>query len=66
MGPDPVAQVGEIISPVTVPGTDVNWRANFFKIAVKTSNPHNISWSAVKSDIPDFHLPAYFGNLIFR
>jgi hypothetical protein len=51
---------------VTVPGTDVNWRANFFKIAVKTSNPHNISWSAVKSDIPDFHLPAYFGNLIFR
>jgi hypothetical protein len=53
-------------SDVTTPAPDVIWKANFYKVAVNNSNPHYMTWSPVKNVIPDFHLPAYFGNLIFR
>lgn len=53
-------------SDVTTPAPDVIWKANFYKVAVNNSNPHYMTWSPVKKNIPDFHLPAYFGNLIFR
>ncbi len=53
-------------SDVTTPAADVIWKANFYKVAVNNSNPHYMTWSPVKNNIPDFHLPAYFGNLIFR
>lgn len=48
------------------PGTGVVWRANFYKIADKTSNPHYMTWSFIDQAEPDFHLPAYFGKLIFQ
>lgn len=41
------------------------WRGNFFKTASKGSNPHYITWSPVKSEIPNFHLPQFFGILEF-
>lgn len=53
-------------SDVTTPAPGVIWKANFYKVAVNNSNPHYMTWSPVKNDFPDFHLPAYFGNLIFR
>ncbi|MGI6322015.1 MAG: carbohydrate-binding family 9-like protein [Bacteroidales bacterium] len=53
-------------SDVTTPVPGVTWKANFYKVAVNNSNPHYMTWSPVKNDIPDFHLPFYFGNLIFR
>lgn len=52
-------------SNVTTPAKGVKWKANFYKIAVITSNPHYITWSVVENDKPDFHLPAFFGDLIF-
>jgi hypothetical protein len=51
---------------VTKPEYGVIWRANFYKIAVNSSNPHYLTWSHVKNDKPDFHLPQYFGKLIFQ
>lgn len=51
---------------VSQPGSGVVWRANFYKIADKTSNPHYMTWTFVNKSEPDFHLPAYFGNLIFQ
>lgn len=51
---------------VTIPKPGVTWRANFHKIASKTSNPHYYTWSPVSNPIPDFHLPAYFGTLTFN
>jgi Carbohydrate-binding family 9 len=53
-------------SAVTSPGPGVEWKANFYKCAEKNSNPHFITWSVVKNDKPDFHLPQFFGLLKFR
>ncbi|MCW3091486.1 MAG: hypothetical protein JWP81_2555 [Ferruginibacter sp.] len=52
-------------SNVAIPQKGVYWRANFYKIAVKTSNPHWITWSFIDTAKPDFHLPQYFGVLKF-
>jgi hypothetical protein len=52
-------------SPVTLPEKGVVWRANFYKCAEKNSNPHFMTWAEVFNEKPDFHLPQFFGNLIF-
>lgn len=53
-------------SNITIPKHGVSWKANFYKIAAKTSNPHWITWSFVNNPTPDFHLPQYFGTLQFK
>jgi hypothetical protein len=52
-------------SHVSAPGKGVQWRANFYKIAENNSNHHYITWSFVDNEKPDFHLPRFFGKLIF-
>ena len=49
-----------------VPKSGTVWRANFYKIADKTSHPHWLTWSPVKYPEPNFHMPEYFGELIFQ
>lgn len=51
---------------ITQPKSGIMWRANFYKIAEKTSNPHYLSWSLIKTAKPDFHLPQYFGDIKFE
>ncbi len=51
---------------VTTPSPGVIWRANFYKTADATSNPHYITWNVVESDTPNFHLPKYFGIIKFN
>ncbi len=51
---------------VTMPRKGVTWRANFYKTASKTSNPHYYTWSPVDNPVPNFHLPEYFGKLAFQ
>ena len=53
-------------SNVTQPKAGVTWRANFFKTASTTSNPHYITWSFVDNPTPRFHLPQFFGTLRFK
>jgi hypothetical protein len=53
-------------SNVTQPKPGIIWRANFYKIADKTSNPHYLTWSKVDNDKPNFHLPQFFGILKFE
>ena len=53
-------------SDVTLPRPGVSWRANFYKVAAKGSNPHWITWSFIDSLKPDFHLPQYFGLIKFK
>jgi hypothetical protein len=50
---------------VTMPRHGASWRANFYKTASDTSNPHYYTWSPVSNPEPDFHLPEHFGTLIF-
>jgi cellulose/xylan binding protein with CBM9 domain len=56
----------EKYSKVTRPGTGVVWRANFYKIAENSSNPHYITWSVIENSKPNFHLPQFFGKLEFK
>jgi hypothetical protein len=56
----------EKYSKVSRPGPGVTWKANFFKTASTTSNPHYLTWSFVDHPKPKFHLPEYFGTLIFE
>lgn len=49
-----------------VPDSGTIWRANFYKCADGTSHPHWLTWNKVIFDKPNFHLPQYFGRLIFE
>jgi hypothetical protein len=53
-------------SNITQPKPGTFWKANFYKIADKTSHPHYLTWSLVNSNKPDFHLPQFFGILNFE
>ena len=52
--------------PVTTPGPQALWRANFYKCADKTSHPHWLTWAPVDDPKPNFHLPRCFGVLEFQ
>lgn len=45
------------------PGTE--WRGNFFKCADETSHPHWASWAPIGEEL-NFHVPRYFGKLVFE
>ncbi len=51
---------------VIQPAAGVVWRANFYKTADATSNPHYLSWNKIKSKKPNFHLPVFFGIIKFN
>lgn len=41
-------------------------RANFYKCGDALPEPHFVSWSNIEAPEPDFHLPEFFGTLIFE
>lgn len=61
----PIAML-EKYAKLTRPKKGVEWKANFYKIAENSSNPHYITWSVVNIEKPDFHRPDFFGKLIFE
>ncbi|WP_276346279.1 carbohydrate-binding family 9-like protein [Daejeonella sp. JGW-45] len=50
----------------TQPEKGVKWKANFYKTSSRSTNPHYITWSVVQNPVPQFHLPQYFGTLMFK
>lgn len=48
------------------PRAGVKWKANFYKCADWTSHPHWLTWSPIDRPTPNFHLPNYFGSLVFE
>ncbi len=56
----------ENYSNISRPKKGVIWKANFYKIAEITSNPHYATWSPINHPKPQFHLPQYFGTLKFQ
>lgn len=41
-------------------------KANFYKCGDETSEPHFVTWNPVKTANPDYHQPAFFGNIEFE
>ncbi len=41
-------------------------KANFYKCGDDTSQPHFVSWNPVGTQKPDYHQPAYFGEILFE
>lgn len=56
----------EKYSPITRPARGVKWKANFCKIAENNSNPHYMTWSPINAPKPNFHMPQFFGSIIFQ
>jgi len=44
----------------------INCRGNFYKCGDKLPEPHFLCWNNIIADTPNFHLPQYFGKLIFQ
>lgn len=40
--------------------------ANFYKCGDETSKPHFVTWNPIGTETPDYHQPAYFGELSFK
>ena len=53
-------------SNISQPREGVTWRANFYKIADKSSNPHYITWSPITNGKVDFHQPEFFNEIEFK
>lgn len=42
------------------------FHANFYKCGDGLPNPHFIAWNNIENSTPNFHLPAFFGEIIFK
>ncbi|QEC58408.1 hypothetical protein FSB75_00420 [Flavisolibacter ginsenosidimutans] len=40
--------------------------ANFYKCGDALPQPHYLAWSNIESESPNFHLPEFFGTLLFE
>jgi len=45
---------------------NVKARGNFYKCGDRLQTPHYLSWNPIQSEIPNFHLPEFFGQLRFE
>ena len=52
--------------PSFSPESGMQVRGNFYKCGNLTEQKHYIAWNPVESDTPNFHLPEYFGVLVFE
>lgn len=48
-----------------LPITGDIWFCNFYKCADNSSTPHWLTWNKVEFEAPNFHMPEYFGKIIF-
>ncbi len=47
-------------------GEPIAMKGNFYKCASGCSQPHFLSWSPIDTPHPDFHQPAFFGDIILE
>ena len=52
--------------PIEQPKAGVMWKANVYKCADQTSQPHWLSWCPIDTPGPNFHRPDSFGALLFE
>ncbi len=51
---------------IVKPQAGTKWRCNFQKCGEKTSHPHYLTWNKIDYPKPNFHMPEFFGTLIFE
>jgi hypothetical protein len=57
----------EIFYPeITKTFDNVKAKGNFYKCGDCLQTPHFLSWNPIQSETPNFHLPAFFGDLLFE
>jgi len=57
----------EIFYPdITKSFDNLKARGNFYKCGDCLQTPHFLSWNLIQSETPNFHLPAFFGELQFE
>ena len=44
----------------------LSMRANFYKCGDNLPNPHFLSWNKIDFPRPNFHLPEFFGEIVFE
>jgi hypothetical protein len=44
----------------------VEARGNFYKCGDNLTIPHYLSWNPVEAEMPNFHMPFYFGDIHFE
>jgi hypothetical protein len=44
----------------------IHAKGNFYKCGDKLKVPHFLSWNPINSEVPDFHLSNFFGELEFE
>lgn len=47
-------------------GENSSMKCNFYKCGDCTNSPHYAAWNSVEWETPNFHLPQFFGNVIFE
>ncbi len=60
----PFGMLSEIYQREEKIGRGARISANFYKCGDETPYPHFGMWREVESDVPNFHLPEFFGELI--
>jgi hypothetical protein len=45
--------------------SDKKYRGNFYKCGDNLPRPHFLAWNNIQSEEPNFHLSAFFGDLLF-
>lgn len=50
---------------ISSPG-GIKCRGNFYKCGDGLSSPHFLSWTNIESNVPNFHLPDFFGEIVFE
>lgn len=48
-----------------IPASGDIWLGNFYKCADNSTTPHWLTWNKIEFDMPNFHLPEFFGKIIF-
>jgi len=62
----PIRMLKKCYPSLVQPAPGVTWRANFYKCGDSTSHPHWLTWTKVEHATPDFHIPKFFGQLVFQ
>lgn len=60
----PFKVINQLTHREITPEAGTQWQANFYRCGGFT-DPQHACWSPIDAPLPDFHLPEYFGTIIF-